>query len=285
MKQYFIQKCLKLRKIDNGLSFIRLDFSFVLLFVLALFLEEVWLYFYFVFFVSLHEMCHFFVAKKLGYLPEKIRFNFFGASLEGYDDFLPRDEIKIVLAGPLFNFCVVILCYLSFWFWPESFNFLNDILIANLSIFLFNMMPIFPLDAGRLLLAFFTCSRTRKDALLTVKKCSYIFLGLLFLVFLISFFFEYNFTLGFVCVNLASLMFSSSKDTSFKRQLFAKKKFKNLSRGMIERNIYVSEKTKDYSLFKFIDDYHFVNFIFLDKSGKEVKRLSEVEFYQRQGLL
>ena len=54
---------------------------------------------------------------------------------------------------------------------------------------------------------------------------------------------------------------------------------------MIERNIYVSEKTKDYSLFKFIDDYHFVNFIFLDKSGKEVKRLSEVEFYQRQGLL
>ena len=104
-------------------------------------------------------------------------------------------------------------------------------------------------------------------------------------VFLISFFYEYNFTLGFVCVNLASLMFSSSKDTSFKRQLFAKKKFKNLSRGMIERNIYVSEKTKDYSLFKFIDDYHFVNFIFLDESGNEVKRLSEVEFYQRQGLL
>ena len=283
--QYFIQNCIKLQKIKKLSNFFQIDFSFVLLFVLAIFLEEMWLYFYFVLFISLHELCHFFVAKSLGYLPEKVKFNFFGASLEGYDDFLPKDEIKIVLAGPAFNFCIVVFCYLCFWFYPESYNFLNDILVANLAICLFNILPIFPLDFGRLLLAFFTGKHTRNIALLKVKKISLIFLFVLFFVFLISFFFEYNFTLGFVCVNLAFMMFSSSKNTSFKRQIFAQKKFKNLSKGMVEKNIYVDVEAKDYSLFKFIDDYHFVNFIFLDKKGKEVKRLSEVEFFKRQGLL
>ena len=42
-------------------------------------------------------MSHFLVAKKLGYIPNKIRLTFFGASLEGYDDFLISDEIKIAV--------------------------------------------------------------------------------------------------------------------------------------------------------------------------------------------
>ena len=46
--------------------------------------------------------------------------------LEGNDDFLISDEIKIVLAGPLFNFFVAIFCYLCFWFEPETYIFLYD---------------------------------------------------------------------------------------------------------------------------------------------------------------
>lgn len=281
----FIQKVTKLRKIKNESKFLKIDFSFILLFVLALFLEEIWLYFYFVLFVSLHEMCHFLVAKKLGYLPEKVHISFFGASLEGYDDFLPSDEIKIVLAGPLFNLGIVILCYLCFWFWPESFNYLDDILTSNLSIFLFNILPIFPLDMGRFLLAIFTKKHTRKEALKLTKKISFFFLIFMFAIFLVSFFFEYNFTLGFVCVNLACLLFSSSKDTSFKRQFFVSHKLNNLKRGIIERNIYVSVLTPSFALFKYIDNYHFVNFIFLDRDGKQVRKLSEIDFYREQGFI
>ena len=230
-------------------------------------------------------MSHFFVSKKLGYLPKKIHLTFFGASLEGDDDFLLEDEIKIVLAGPMFNLCVVILCYLSFWFEPETYIYLSDILMANWSIFLFNILPIYPLDMGRLLLVIFNKKYARKIALEKTKKVSSFIVGILFAVFLVSFFFEFNFTLGFVCVNLASLLLKTSKDTSYKRQIFASKKFARIEKGLIERTVYVRENCPHYKLYKFIDEYHYFRFVFMNKNNEQVDELTAVELYQLDGLL
>ncbi len=283
--QYLRQNGKKMRKIFDFAKLFKFDFSFFLIFVIAFLLDEILVYFYFAIFTVLHELTHFLVAKKLGYYPKKIHLTFFGASLEGSDDFVLEDEIKIVLAGPIFNLCVIIFCYLMFWFYPESYNFLNDILLANWSIFLFNFLPIYPLDLGRFLLAIFSKKYSRKDALEKTKKISFLFLMAMFILFLFTVFFEYDFSLGFVCVNLACLMLSNSKDTSYKRQLFARKKFMRLRKGLIERTIYVSENEKNYSLFKFIDDYHFVKFVFLDKNLNEIKTMNEVEFFRENDLL
>lgn len=280
MLQYFNQIRQKMRKNTKFLSFIKIDFSFLLLLILALFLEEIKLYFVYVVFIILHELSHFLVAKKLGYMPEKIHLTFFGASLEGYDDFLFRDEIKIILAGPLFNFFVIVLCYLSFWFNPETYIFLYDILVANLSIFLFNMLPIYPLDMGRFLLANLSKNNMRNVAVKKVKKMSFLVVIFIFIVFLISFFFEYNFSLGFVCVNLVRLLFKSSKETSYKRQLFVSRKLKFLSKGLFERTVYVKDTSKLFELFKFIDDSHYFKFVFLDSQGNKTKEMSEIEVYK-----
>ena len=280
MRWYFNKIIVKMRKIKRKCQFVKIDFSFLILFLLAYFLQEIKLYFLYVIFVSFHELVHFFVAKRLGYLPQKIHFTFFGASLEGYDDFEFSDELKIVLSGPLFNFCVVLFCYLSFWFNPESYIILSDVLSVNLSILLFNVLPIFPLDMGRFLLAFLSKKYTRTDGLKKVKNVSLFVVLIFFIVFLISFFFEYNFTLGFVCVNLARLLFSSTKDTSYKRHLFVFKKIKNLSKGLSEKNIYVSDGVENFALLKFIDDSHFFNFIFLNADGEVSKKISEIELYK-----
>ncbi len=267
------------------LRFFKVDFSFFIMLILAFFLDEVRLYFCFICFLIMHELAHFVVAKKLGYMAKRIKLNFFGASLEGLDDFLLTDEIKVILAGPLFNLSIVVLCYLSFWFYPESYHYLNEILLANWAIFAFNFLPVYPLDLGRVLHAVFSKKYDRQKSLKTVKFLSLIFLILMFILFLISFFFEFNFSFGFVIVNLTFLLFSSSKDTSFKRQLFVSRKYKLLKKGLIERNIYVEKDKPHFSLFKYIDDYHFVNFIFLDSNLKEDGMLSEIELYKELGLL
>lgn len=285
MKQYFSKNINKMRKILNNLQFIKIDFSFILLFVLAYFLEEVKLYFIYVIFISIHELMHFFVAKKYGYLPQKIHFTFFGASLEGYDDFLFSDELKIVSAGPLFNLIIVVFCYLSFWFNPESYIYLSNILSANLSILLFNLLPIYPLDMGRFILALFSKKQLRITALKRVKTISLFVIFIFFVIFLVSFFYEYNFTLGFVCVNLVRLLFSSSKDTSYKRNFFIFKKIKNLQKGLQEKNIYVDAFIEKFLLFKFIDDSHFFNFIFLDNDGNVVNKMTEIELYKSFGFI
>ena len=201
--------------------------------------------------------------------------------------FLFSDEIKIILAGPIFNFVVVIFCYLMFWFEPQTYAFLNDILTANLSILLFNILPIFPLDFGRVLLAYFSKKYSRSDAIKIVKKLSLVFIIILFAIFLISFFFEYNFSLGFVCVNLVRLLFSSSKDTSYKRNLFVNRKINFLNKGkaLLDKTIYVKNSTAYYQLFKYIDDSHLFKFIFLDDDGNIVEKLTELELYKRCKLI
>ena len=272
-------------KIKNLFSFIKIDFSFILIFFIAICLKEVYLYFCFICFVLLHELAHFFMAKKLGYLAKNIRLSFFGATLEGLDDFTLKDEIKVILIGPLFNLFVVVLCYLSFWFYPESYNYLYEILIANLSILVFNFLPIYPLDFGRIILALLTRKHLRVKALRVTKIISFLFIFSLFIVYLISFFFEFNFTLGFVCVNLMSLLLSSSNGTSFKRELFIFHKAKLIEKGLVERNIYLNKDISHYKLFKYIDDYHFVNFIFLDERYEISNTLTEIEFYKEIGFM
>ncbi len=285
MSANFNKKSKKMRKINKVFKFVKIDFSFLLLLLLAMFLEEIKLYFLYVVFICLHEISHLLVAKKLGYIPKQVHFTFFGASLEGYDDFLFLDEIKIVLAGPIFNFLVVIICYLCFWFNPESYIFLSDVLISNLSILMFNVMPIYPLDFGRLMLAIFSKNNTRVVALKKTKKLSFIFLLAMFFVFICSFFFSYNFSLGFVCVNLMRLLFSSARETSFKREYFVNRKLKLLNRGLVSKTIYVSENMQNYKLFKFIDDNHFYNFVFLNHNGEVTFSMSEIELYKKLQML
>lgn len=274
-----------LRKIKNRMQFLDIDISFVFVFIIAFFVGEFRFYICYILFLLGHEFSHFFVAKKLGYYPKKIKLNFFGAALEGDDDFAPNDEIKIIFAGPFFNFCFIIFCYLSFWFNPESYEFLYDILYANWALFLFNILPIFPLDFGRIILLYFSKKRARNKALILIKKISVAFIICLFCLFLVSSFYELNLSLGLSAINLMALALSSSEDTSYKRQLFVSRKFKLLKKGLLERVIYVDDKMKNYSLFKFIDDNHFVKFVFLNESFVVIKTMNEIEFYKQNQLL
>jgi len=162
----FNKKRQYLRKNKRKKHLLDIDISFFLVFIIAFFIGEFRFYVWYILFLLGHEFSHFYVAKKLGYYSKKIKLNFFGAALEGNDDFALKDEIKIIFAGPIFNFCFIVFCYLSFWFNPESYEFLYEILYANWALFIFNMLPIYPLDFGRIILLYFSKKRTRNDALI-----------------------------------------------------------------------------------------------------------------------
>jgi Zn-dependent protease len=82
----------------------------------------------------------------------------------------PRDELLIVAAGPLVNFVIAGLSLIFLLGWPsdwDDFSILptnaHDVLMAlliiNLSLGTFNLLPAFPMDGGRIvraLLAYFT---------------------------------------------------------------------------------------------------------------------------------
>lgn len=272
----------KFKKIS---SFLSIDLSFLVLIILALFLDSLKIYFLYVVFIVLHELSHLLVAKKIGYLPKKIKLSFFGATLEGFDDFLTGDEIKIVLAGPLFNLLVVVICYLSFWFYPESYSFLVDVLFVNQMILLFNILPVFPLDMGRILLCLFSLKNGRREGLKFIKKFSLFFVICMFITSLIFIKRDFAFSLGFASINLCIMLFESSGGTSFKREISFRKKLARLNKGINQKVICIPENYPENLLLKFIDGENYYVFIFVDEDLREIKRIDELTLMKNLGFI
>lgn len=272
-------------KIKSLFSFFKLDYSFWVMLLLFVLLEDIYLYFMYFLFLVLHELSHLLVAKRLGYLPKRLRLSAFGAALEGYDDFLTSDEIKIVLAGPIFNFIIVICCYLCFWFYPESYCFLCDVLTVNLSILMFNILPIFPLDAGRIILCLLSKKKRRFEAVKITKNISLFFVVLMFVFSIFSFLLSFGFSLGFVSINLCLLLFSSCGDTSFKREILLQKKIKRLNKGVKQKVVYVKEDFDEKLLLKFIDGEHYFVFVFVDEKFERKREIDEYFLLKSLGFI
>ena len=157
------QKYIKINK--KRLKFAIHPITIVLL-VFSIFVNMLWVMF--AYFISLlyHELAHALVASKLNYKCEKIVIYPTGALLSGaYDEFSYKDEIIVSLAGPLSNLAMSIFMIFVWWIFPETYNFTSVFVLANVSLFLFNLLPIFPLDGGRVLLAILSYKTNRLEAI------------------------------------------------------------------------------------------------------------------------
>ena len=118
--------------------------------------------------VLLHEFGHALVAKRFGIRTRRITLWPIGgvAELERSPDD-PRAEMWIAAAGPLVNFAIAaLLAPLVFVFGTAGLlgNVLFSLLAANLMLGLFNLIPAFPMDGGRVVRAMLERKRGRVRA-------------------------------------------------------------------------------------------------------------------------
>jgi len=107
--------------------------------------------------VLLHEYGHALVARRYGIATRRIVLYPIGgvAQLEGMPR-KPRQELAVALAGPAVNFAIAA----GLWVLSPLFgaglvgSLLGSLMIANLTLGLFNLVPAFPMDGGRALRAF-----------------------------------------------------------------------------------------------------------------------------------
>lgn len=221
------------------------------------------------FIVIIHELIHLMVARMLGYSGFSIDVLPIGASLKlkDLDEATPRDDIIISMSGPIGNFFIAALCYLlNLYFRSEG---LGEFANYNIVIGIFNLMPAFPLDGGRILRDLlnykFIYKKANKIALNISIGVGYIF-GAIFLI-----------TFNMKSINVDFLFFSvfilviSYRE---KRRIayiimgyIVKKKEKLIRRGYLENtSISVYYKLNILQLIELIDKNKYNEFIVLDEN-------------------
>ncbi len=139
--------------------------------------------------VIIHELSHSYVAKRYGVGIERIiLFPIGGVSAMEEIPKDPGKELKIALAGPLTNIVIAAICFLLilvfgyteflklsyiFIIALEEYNwglFLTNFLGVNLILGIFNLLPAFPMDGGRILRAYLARNRDYVIATKTAAK-------------------------------------------------------------------------------------------------------------------
>ena len=138
--------------------------------------------------VTLHELGHCVVARRKGLEVRDILLTPIGGiAFVAGPVHSPRDEMQIAIAGPLVSFALAIpgaLLFAGSLFvgFPEAALLpLIVLLIPNLSLGVFNLLPAFPMDGGRVLRAVLTEKRGAVEATRIAAKIGQGLATLLFL--------------------------------------------------------------------------------------------------------
>ena len=104
--------------------------------------------------LTLHELAHIFVATKRGYTLKEFKISLFGVAVELNEKIDENDSFVVNISGPVFNLFLCLICVAFYWFIPKSFVVLNTFCISNLTLAIFNLMPIYPLDGFNIIESF-----------------------------------------------------------------------------------------------------------------------------------
>ncbi|MCK8828221.1 site-2 protease family protein [Natroniella acetigena] len=116
--------------------------------------------------VLLHELAHSVVAVNEGVKVNEVELLPFGGVVKFANliQLKPKTEIKIALAGPLFNLILSLIVLLLIRYKIISVHVGLFLIRLNLTIGLFNLIPALPLDGGRVLRAKLTTKIGFKEA-------------------------------------------------------------------------------------------------------------------------
>jgi stage IV sporulation protein FB len=173
--------------------------AFIILCVALIFFSKLELLAMTLFCVLIHEGAHALFAKFFGYRLNALTLMPYGAVISGEENLHSNDAFFIAIAGPFSNLMLAVITIALWWFFPETYSFTLTFFRINLSLAIFNLLPFYPLDGGRICLSF---SKNKLTALKRLRFLGVVGSIIFMALFITSAFFKINFTLGIISITL-----------------------------------------------------------------------------------
>ena len=137
-------------------------------------------------FIVLHEIVHIIVAYMYNVKLKGFKLHITGAncSFSDYTNLRYTQKIIMYASGPIFNLCIFIIFVLINNFLYTS-KIIYDVAFINLFLCIFNILPAFPLDGGRIFEAFLCEKKLYGSARKMVEYISF-FMAAIFMILFIS---------------------------------------------------------------------------------------------------
>lgn len=225
--------------------------------------------FYFTIIIFVHELGHSITGLLLRFKLKKIEiYPYGGCSKLEYDvNTSLIKELTVLLMGPIYQIFFMLLIYWS------KIDVPNYFYTYNYFILIFNLLPIYPLDGGRLLHLFLCMIVSYYNSL---KHILYISYFIFFILFLITLFLKKNLLIFLIMVLLGIQIFKEMKNADYYFQKFLMERYINHYDFKKMKQIkVVKEMKRDYyhyliKNYKIIDEKKILNNYFTYDKLKKV---------------
>lgn len=192
-------------------------FLFIVLFILT---HQIEMYTCIMLFAFIHELGHLVSGIILKLKPKALSIMPFGISITfetyGYKKLIEIKKIIIAISGPITNmFIATIVAYLNI-----DSNLKEIIMYSNILIAIFNLIPLYPLDGGRILKGIIKLKKTAIKAEDIVNKISnYVIIGLTAMSSIAILYLK-NFAIIFILAYLWIIVIKENSRYNLKKNLY-----------------------------------------------------------------
>lgn len=218
----------------------------------------------------LHECAHALMARLRGYVVKKTVLLPYGAMMSMGESFDKTSSVLIGLAGPIVNLILALITLGVWWLFPVTYQYTLSFFYANMSLALFNLLPVYPLDGSRVVLGL--CKHKLK-AIKGLQIAGIVLSVLLFALFIASFFFGLNISFGIMAVFLFYGSAFGTKDEMYISVLDGQSK--NYSLGVEQKRVAIISSTPIVRLYHHVSSTALVTFDIVDEDGNLLCSIDE----------